>query len=70
MSLSRSVPSARPVPVFSNIQTAHTELLAHLTLAKPNRIAYEADRRDIEERATHIGAVLNATLWERKTRAS
>jgi hypothetical protein len=53
---------ARPVPGFSNVQTAHVDLLARLTLAKPNRIAYEADRRDLEERAVHIGAVLNATL--------
>jgi hypothetical protein len=29
---------------------------------KPNRISYCADARDLEERAKHIGQILNATL--------
>jgi hypothetical protein len=44
------------------VEAAHTALLAKLTLEKPHRIAYCADRRDLEDRAEHIGKVLSATL--------
>jgi hypothetical protein len=53
---------ATNVTIMNPIQAAHTTLLARLTVEKPNRIAYCADRRDLEERATHIEKTLGAVL--------
>jgi hypothetical protein len=53
---------AEVVTIMNPLQAAHTTLLARLTVEKPNRIAYCADRRDLEERAAHIEKTLGAVL--------
>jgi hypothetical protein len=53
---------ATNVTIMNSVQAAHTALLARLTVEKPHRISYCADRRDLEERAEHIEKILGATL--------
>jgi hypothetical protein len=53
---------ATNVTIMNPVAAAHTALLARLFVEKPNRIAYEADRRDLEDRAKHIEKTLGAVL--------
>ena len=53
---------ATNVTIMNSVQAAHAALLARLTVEKPHRISYCADRRDLEERAEHIEKTLGAVL--------
>ena len=55
-------PSARPAPMFSTVEEAHTSLIERLAALKPYRIRYIADAQDLKERAEHLQQLLGAVL--------
>jgi hypothetical protein len=50
---------AQQIP--ESVATAHADFLTRIATLRPNRIVYNADRSDLEERAEHLQAILNAT---------
>ena len=54
--------SARPVPTFSTVEEAHTDLIERLAVLKPRRILYIADAQDLADRAEQLQRVLGTVL--------
>jgi hypothetical protein len=50
---------AQQIP--ESVATAHADFLTRIATLRPNRIVYNADWSDLEERAEHLQAILNAT---------
>ena len=53
---------AQATTTIMNSVRRHTLRCSRLTVEKPHRISYCADRRDLEERAEHIEKTLGAVL--------